>query len=116
MILGLNVRELCYYIKVIYIKPIHLKKKQCEHEFYIYVPRWKIPNGAATSFSLTPKNGHEKKQIMKIMSRMLLIYFILNLHSINVFNCSWQNVVKHLPTPMYFFITYIFCRHCKLQL
>ena len=35
VILGLNVNEGCYYINVVYTKLIHLKTKQCEHEFYI---------------------------------------------------------------------------------
>ena len=35
VLLGLNVSEGCYYIKVIYTKLKHLNMKQCEDGFYI---------------------------------------------------------------------------------
>ena len=45
----------------------------------LYQPRYKRPDGIVLSTSLTPKNGHEKKQYMKVMSRMLLICFIIGI-------------------------------------
>ena len=71
MILGLNVNEGCYYIKVVYLKLIHLKMMKCEHGFYINHDRRHLIE------LLYP--GHEKKQYMIMMSRMLLICFIIRI-------------------------------------
>ena len=69
----------------------------------LYQPQWKRPDGTVIFSSLTPKNRHEKKQYMKIISRMLMICFIIGiLTTLYICNFYWQSVVKHLPTPMYF--------------
>ena len=83
VILGLNVHEGCYYIKVVYIKLIVLEMKQCEHECYIHHNG--RPDIATTSFLLSPQNGHEDKQYMKIISRILLICFIIGIFTALLF-------------------------------
>ena len=115
MILSLNVNEECYSIKMIYPKSIHLKTKQYKHEFYINHDK-KTVDGAIISFSLTPTNGHEKKQYMKIMSRMLLMCFIIEIFIALMFVIEGTQLEFPLPdprdplgTPMdlikYFFLT-----------
>ena len=63
----------------------YTSKDETMGAWVLYQPRWKRPDGAVISSSLAPKNGHEKKQYMKIISRMLMICFIIGIFTILIF-------------------------------
>ena len=63
----------------------YTSKDEAMRAWVLHLPQWKRPDGAAASSLLTPKNGHKKKQCMKIMSTMLFVCFIIGIFTTLMF-------------------------------
>ena len=97
VILGSNVKEGCFSIKVDYMKLIGLAMKQYELGCFIHRDEREL-EAAATSSSLSTKYEHEDNHYIQDIASALISDMFCYWISTNIIvpNCNWKIIVIHL--------------------